>query len=306
MNMKHKYLFLTAGALFLASTAGAGFHAKHKEENADRKKSHASASHTGEEVTDAEKTLEETQPKTPVAAPPQQTPAAKTTAPATQPSVSLPSHVLNLASWKLQLPVKSEGGGTPKEVKEAALTSFVSNDHFYLNQQRDGVVFKANAGGATTKNSRYPRSELREMTSDGRSNAGWSNTNGTHTMTIRQAITHLPDVKNQLVAGQIHDSSDDVVMIRLEGSRLFVESGGKNIGDLDTNYTLGTVFTVKLVAEKSAIKVYYNDELKVTTAKSGDSYYFKAGCYTQTNTTKGDSAASYGEVTIYDLAVSHT
>jgi hypothetical protein len=305
MNMKRKYLFLTAGALFLASTAGIGFHAKPKED-AERKKSHASASHTGEGGTDTEKIIEDTQPKTPVAAPPQQPPATTTTLPAAQPSATLPSQVLNLASWKLQLPVKSEGGSSPNEIKESALTSFISTDHFYLNQQRDGVVFKANASGATTKNSKYPRSELREMSNDGRSNASWSNANGTHTMTIRQAITHLPDIKNELVAAQVHDGSDDVITIRLEGSRLFVQSDGKNIGDLDTNYILGTVYTAKIVAEQSSIKVYYNNALKVTADKSGKTYYFKTGCYTQTNTTKGDSAASYGEVTIYDLAVTHT
>jgi poly(beta-D-mannuronate) lyase len=112
-------------------------------------------------------------------------------------------------------------------------------------------------------------------------------------MQIRQAITHLPDVKNELVAAQIHDDSDDVIMIRLEGNRLFVESDGENIGDLDANYALGTIYTVKIVAEQSTIKVYYNDILKVTSNKNGSGYYFKAGCYTQTNTTKGDSADPY-------------
>jgi len=52
--------------------------------------------------------------------------------------------------------------------------------------------------------------------------------------------------------------------------------------------------------------VYYNDILKVSYNKSGSGYYFKAGCYTQTNISKGDSASSYGEVTIYNLQVSHT
>lgn len=34
--------------------------------------------------------------------------------------------------------------------------------------------------------------------------------------------------------------------------------------------------------------------------------YFRAGCYTQSNTKKGDSPDSYGEVVIHELKVTHT
>ena len=33
--------------------------------------------------------------------------------------------------------------------------------------------------------------------------------------------------------------------------------------------------------------------------------YFKAGCYTQSNESKGDKPESYGEVVIYKLVVEH-
>ena len=69
---------------------------------------------------------------------------------------------------------------------------------------------------------------------------------------------------------------------------------------------MGKKFTVKIVTKDEKINVYYNDILKVSYNKSGSGYYFKAGCYTQTNISKGDSASSYGEVTIYNLQVSHT
>ena len=82
----------------------------------------------------------------------------------------------------------------------------------------------------------YPRSELREMTSSGSANASWSTTSGTHTMEIRQAITHLPVVKPHVVAGQIHDAGDDVIVCRLEGSKLFIDQNGVNGPVLTTNY----------------------------------------------------------------------
>ena len=165
-------------------------------------------------------------------------------------------------------------------------------------------MFRAPVGGVTTENSDYPRTELREM--NGSSEASWSNTSGTHTMTIREAITHVPAVKPHVVAGQIHDAEDDVVMIRLERSNLFVEQNGDSIGTLDGNYRLGTEFTVELVAADGHIKVFYNGVLKVDEARSGSGWYFKAGCYTQSNPSKGDAPKAYGEVVISRLDVKHT
>lgn len=241
-----------------------------------------------------------------------ETTEAETPAPASQPETSpppppaiTPSSVLGLANWKLTLPVNTPHEGSPDEVQQPELASYSSDQFFHLTTAKDGVVFRANAGGATTSNSGYPRSELREMTNSGKTKASWSNTSGTHTMTVRQAITHLPVVKPELVAAQIHDSSDDVIMVRLEGKHLFIESGGKNIGTLDPAYQLGTVYTVKIEASGGRIKVWYNDALKVDVAKSGSGWYFKAGCYTQSSPKKGESADAYGEVVIYSVSVTH-
>lgn len=217
-----------------------------------------------------------------------------------------PSTVLNLTNWKLTLPIDTSHAGSPDEIKQPELATFTLNPYFRLNSSKNGVIFRANVNGATTSGSQYPRSELREMTNSGKQNASWSNTIGTHTMTIRQAITHTPSVKPDVVAGQIHDASDDVVMVRLEGKRLFVESDGEAIGELDGNYSLGTVFTVQMLAAGGHIKVYYNGEQKVDFIKAGSGFYFKAGCYTQSNVSRGDAPDAYGEVVIYSLQVSHT
>jgi hypothetical protein len=86
------------------------------------------------------------------------------------------------------------------------------------NAARTGVVFQANAGGATTSNSGYPRSELREMAAGGATEASWSTTSGTSTMTERLAITHLTTAKPQVTVGQVHDGSDDVLVVRLDAT----------------------------------------------------------------------------------------
>uniref|UniRef100_A0A4V8GZK9 Alginate lyase AlgAT5 n=1 Tax=Defluviitalea TaxID=1185408 RepID=A0A4V8GZK9_9FIRM len=213
----------------------------------------------------------------------------------------LPSDILDLTNWKLTLPINDA-----EEITQPELDSYEHSEYFHVNDDGDAVVFKAHCGGDTTEGSSYPRCELREMTNDGQDKASWSTTSGTHTMIIDQKITHLPEVKDHVVVGQIHDSDDDVIMIRLEGNHLFVEGDGEELADLDTDYELGTRFTVKIVASGGKIKVYYNGDLKLTYNKSVSGCYFKAGMYTQSNTSKGDSEDAYGENEIYNLVVTHS
>jgi len=217
----------------------------------------------------------------------------------------LPADVLDLAAWKLTLPTGDEG--SPTEILQPELATFELEPYFHLDEARDAVVLRAHAGGVTTENSSYPRCELREMESGGADEAAWSTSTGAHTMTITQAITHLPEVKPHVVAGQVHDAEDDVVMIRLEGANLFVEGGGEDLGTLDASYTLGTPFTVKIEAQAGHIRVFYEDLVtpSVDIERDVEDCYFKAGAYTQSSPERGDDADAYGEVVIYDLTVTH-
>jgi poly(beta-D-mannuronate) lyase len=217
-------------------------------------------------------------------------------------SSSTPSGIINLSNWKLTLPT---GDDEPTEITQPKLAAFRDPRYFHVDSLGDGVVFRAPVGGTTTGNSKYPRSELREMTSGGKKQASWSGDSGTHVMTITQAITALPEGKPQVVAGQIHDDEDDVVMIRLEGSKLFVESDGNQVGVLDPAYRLGTRFTVQIVVSGGRIRVTYNGIKTVGLERDGDGYYFKAGCYTQANDDTSDDD-SYGEVVINALTVQHS
>jgi len=220
-------------------------------------------------------------------------------------SDGVPARVLNLTNWKLTLPIgKSAHSAT--EVKQPALNTYQNAAAFHLDAAGKGVVFRANAGGATTSGSTYPRSELREMKNGGKDEASWSSKSGQHVMTVTEAITATPAAKPHVVAAQIHDAEDDVVMVRLEKNRLFVEADGDDVGVLNADYVLGTKFTVELRATSSGIRVTYNGSRVVNYNKSGSGYYFKAGCYTQSNVDRGDKAAAYGEVVIYALQVQHT
>ncbi|MES2644254.1 MAG: polysaccharide lyase family 7 protein [Myxococcota bacterium] len=215
-----------------------------------------------------------------------------------------PADLLDLSRWALTLPTGVDD--EPTEIFPADLSTFTHPPYFQVNRSGTAVWFRANAGGVTTAGSGYARTELREMTAMGE-RAAWSTNVGEHTMTITQAITHVPEVKPHVVAGQVHDGSDDVVVFRLEGERLMVETEGDPLVELDPSYTLGEVFTVRFVAANGQVAVYYED-MTVPVARipvDADTCYFKAGAYTQSNEEMGDRPDAYGEVAIYDLVVTH-
>jgi poly(beta-D-mannuronate) lyase len=211
--------------------------------------------------------------------------------------------VLDLRRWKLTLPVGRKEH--PTEIRQPALGALANGSFFRLIPNR-GVAFRAPVGGVTTGHSSYPRSELREMTSDGRDEAGWNSARGRHVMTLDQAITATPRAKPHVVAGQIHDAEDDVVMIRLEGRRLFVESDGDDVGVLDADYRLGTRFTVSVVASRHGVAIVYNRHRTIRVDRAGRGWYFKAGCYPQSNPDRGDRPSAFGEVVIYAITVRHS
>jgi predicted nucleic acid-binding Zn ribbon protein len=227
--------------------------------------------------------------------------AAVSQATASQPSTASNANV-DLADWYLTLPTGKKG--SPDTVHAPELARY-SSTWFHPDDATGALVLTANAGGATTKGSAYPRSELREM--NGKKMASWSNTSGTHTLEVRQAVTALPKAKPEVVTAQVHDASSDVLEVRLEGTKLIAQyNDGKTDVTLDPRYTLGTVYDVKIVAASGRIQVFYNGAKKVDIARKGSGWYFKSGCYVQSNTSRGDKASAVGTVELYRLDVTHS
>jgi hypothetical protein len=223
--------------------------------------------------------------------------------------VLYPAQVLNLTNWKETLPIGTQG--SPTEITQPSLAKYSIAPWFVVTASGTAVQFRAAVNGVTTSGSSYPRSELREMTNNGSSTASWSNTTGTHTMLIDEAITAVPATKRHIVAGQIHGASDDIIVIRLEYPKLFVDINGVTGPTLDANYVLGKRFTVKFVASGGKTNIYYNGSSTsaYTLNQAYSGAYFKAGAYTQSNcSTEASSlcnANNYGEVDIYNLQVTH-
>jgi hypothetical protein len=234
----------------------------------------------------------------------------------------------NYNQWKITYP----DGVEDKTLFQA------TNEYFFVNSAKDGIVFKApiRSSNGTTPNSSYVRSELRERTADGSADIFWT-TSGTHVVYSKQAITHLPIVKDHLVATQIHgDKSsgiDDAMVLRLEGSHLFLSFNGGSLRSnltIKTNYTLGTKHEVIFEVINGKHYCYYSEDGNLGSAylagnassylvkdgsnsyvmnKSYSDAYFKIGNYTQSNADKEGSetgkANNYGEVVVYDFWVKH-
>lgn len=221
-----------------------------------------------------------------------------------------PADLIDFDKWRLQLPIDTpEQSGVPDLYEKAELAAGFQISPWYVALDAvSAVQFRANIEGVTTSGSSYPRSELREMDVAGTTTqATWSGVTGTHVMEIRQAVTHAPVVKQQVVCGQIHNGSSDAVQIVYDTGKIKWRYNGTTQAEILNNaYTLGTVFVVKLEVIDGTLNLYYNGTLAATrSGLGGTTNYFKAGCYTQSNTSQGDSAGAYGEVLIYSLYVQH-
>ncbi|NEE01908.1 polysaccharide lyase family 7 protein [Phytoactinopolyspora halotolerans] len=221
-----------------------------------------------------------------------------------------PAQILDLTDWKITLPIDDpdRSGEQPLEIRQPELNTYAIEPWFAVTSTCDGVQFRAPVNGATTPNSSYPRSELREMTNGGADHAGWSSDSGTHTMVITQSIKNVPNDKPHVVAGQIHDGDDDVSVFRLQGNKLYVTRGNDSTYHLITDdYRLGTKFEAKFVVSDGEIRAYYNGRLETTIPADFDGGYFKAGAYTQANCTNSSpcDSSNFGQVMIYDVEVTH-
>lgn len=229
------------------------------------------------------------------------------------PQPHYPSRILDLTNWKITLPIGTDKDPThPLEIRQPKLMTYKIDPWFTATSNGKGVLFRAPVSGPTTGGTKYARSELREMTDGGLLQAKWSSTEGTHTMFIDEAITAVPKTKRHIVAGQIHGSSDDIIVIRLQYPNLYVNVNGKNVYTLDPHYTLGKRFTAKFIVKGGKTEVFYNgnSQPSYTLDKNYSGAYFKAGAYTQSNCDKEFwpwlcNADNYGEVVIYNLIVTH-
>ena len=148
---------------------------------------------------------------------------------------------IDLNNWKVTLPV-----GNPTEIKPPEILDYATNSllqDFMYNDSTDGtLVFYTYPGGATTTNSSYPRTELREQMIPGDNNTNWTFAEGGR---MRGTLA-VPEI-SQTASG----ADDRVIIMQIHGR---LTNAQKNlIGASDNN-------------APPILKIYWaNDKVRVKT-----------------------------------------
>ena len=120
-------------------------------------------------------------------------------------------------------------------------------------------------------------------------------------MSIDQLCKSAP-----VIFGQIKATPGDAgaaLLLWCRGTVLSVQEGSfGNVKVLDRDYTLGKMFTIKIVSQSGDITVYYNDMKRPahTYKSSKKNCYFKLGNYNQVVYKKGSPVES-SVVKVYSI-----
>ncbi|MFI0435783.1 MAG: polysaccharide lyase family 7 protein [Parachlamydiaceae bacterium] len=232
--------------------------------------------------------------------------------------ITTPGSVLNIGpDWRqnhfeLQLAKNGEFKSQVYSQEEIA-AGFEEAPYFVVVPYRyhQAVQFWVRVDSATTTGSFYPRSELRQVTSDG-SKAAFNAFKGTYSLEGKTRITHLPPIKPEVVIAQLFDGEVDRVAIRTQVIKgqinLVVRINGKAMKPyLSAPYVLNTEFYWKIFIQNGLVSIYFNDmTTPVITnqpliSEARASWYFKAGCYSQTNNKIEKNPDEYVSVELRDL-----
>lgn len=206
-----------------------------------------------------------------------------------------------LKDWTIMLPT-----GSPGDPDNEYLVGVSIPDTYFV---RDGaVVFRCYPATANhSKNSRYGRTEGRQMVPGKKwEKSSWSSSEP-HQLTARLAIDTSRLAYEIVNALQIHDGGDDVAQVQVRDGVLGVShKDGKAWEVLDPGYGGQTVDIKIEVTGGGELVFTYNGIEKARIEKTGSSWYWKAGCYPNTggaNEKRPERPDAYAEVVIYKLEV---
>lgn len=237
-------------------------------------------------------------------------------------SSATPSDSFDLTHWRLTIPADANGGnsGAAVSIEPDELAAGYSSQWFYSGS--DGaMVFWAPVDGATTGNSDYPRSELRELIDGRNSDTNWTDSDG-GTLAARRAVTKVPSASGAVIVGQIHGYGDGIRPLAKLVYR-YQNGVGSLEADIDTAPTgsgtasfplassipLGQAFDYQIgIAPgntRPVLSISVNGNAVTYSLPAewdGVGLYFKAGAYVIAT---GDSSADGGQVAFYRLSATH-
>jgi len=226
-------------------------------------------------------------------------------------------NMIDLNTWNLTIPV----GEPATTISTPLLASGYQDDYFkYI----DGTLFFwAPVDGTTTKNAKYPRSELRETYADGKLRNWKYKDASNNNLRATLKVTQVPST-GKVVVGQIHNVEGDDPPIKLQ----YEYSASAKTGSIaaiyrlkpgiDTskavvlkNVPLGATFSYTITVTKGGTLAVYAKTpttetqkwtVKLDPAWGAQTMYFKAGSYVQDNV--GDNTEA-GAVSFSKLVIEH-
>jgi Ca2+-binding RTX toxin-like protein len=234
---------------------------------------------------------------------------------------AVPSSNFDLSQWKLQLPIDAKGTFKGKAAEVKSLNGYTHQEYFHTGA--DGaIVLSAPVQGATTGNSRYARSELREMA--GSTEAAWTLRHGgqlSATLQVDVAPTQADGTYGKIVVGQVHGGNGQLVRLAWEDGTLFYANDITANGEKDIHIELlneqGEQPSVSLNETFSYTISVSSRQLEVSVFADGNTYssvsaihrkwddnhfYFKSGNYLGINEGGG---SGYGQVSLLAIDVNH-
>lgn len=192
---------------------------------------------------------------------------------------------------------------------------YINSPYYCMNSAGNAVQFQVFMnGGRTSANTKYPRSEYREMATGSTSTkASWSGSSGRHILRGATKVMHMEADKPEVVVGQMHDASDDTLQIHVTGSSAAgsetwnLKVNGTQTATLATGVALGQEVSWDIDVNNGTLTVKINGTTKYTGNPGwGSGQYFKAGCYPQQNSTdQSNPSTGYSRVELRNLFVSH-
>jgi hypothetical protein len=224
-----------------------------------------------------------------------------------------PGGNFDLSLWELQEPVGS--AGSPTTIPPAMLEgpSGFHDTYFFTDPTDGAMTFWDPESGVTTPNSKYPRSELREMDAKGNT-ADWPIT-GTNTLSATVKVTELP---SKVCVGQIHLGTGtpsstkpllELFYFATGEISLYIEqdpAGGNEVAHTAGNVPLGTKWSYVIGLSNDKITLVINggatQNFTMSPTFNQENMYFKAGDYDQST---GSSTTVGAKVQFYALTFFH-
>lgn len=181
-------------------------------------------------------------------------------------------------------------------------THYPSFYNLNMYQEKYGLVMKTPCDGATTKNSTYPRCELREMMNGKK--ASWSAFIGTHKFKGIFSIARFTFVKPEVCVFQIHNGKDDLLQIIVSPD--YVKYKYNQYKIVLGAYSIDEKFRIKVKVKDNKLMLKYNFNDYITLPIQGETLYFKTGNYLQSNEKIEETKSEFSTVIVHKTFIDHS